>query len=1144
MKKTKYYIMTFLTTFLLCFTVNASTTTYEDIPNNSYIIGTHLFTSNISLTTRHIMLGSKTINGSTLDDMQILYKNPRGRLVDGLTGNAETMNSTYLIDYEDSTTTIYGTVEDDYAITEYQNTEIPNNSYIIGKHLFTSNISLTTRHIMLGAKTIVGNTLDDMQILYKNPRGRWIDGLSGQSITPNNTYLIKFVDLVGREKSDGYITLSEYEKEIVYGTDSITFNVTGSHGGAITVNDDNSISEVTTNGNVVTVSNLENLGFGTIIKISVNCGPTYEYKAATITYTIRVNKAPMNVPEVSINTDGIVSWNNVPGASYYQISYNNIDFMTAVSGEETIPLPSANEDVQNLTVTAYVRAMPDDNHIPSNESGRATVNVYRLRLTSGANIESVTGAGYYVSGKTVSINATVSEGYKLASWTVLIGNTPSDNFHVTITENTHLSAVADKTKLYMRYNGNGGTWQGNESYTVNAEGTVIFSDSGSIYESSLSYGKELPEGGLIDYNSNWFNWILDGYSVPVEEEYFITNGDIINTVNQNSIYSAEDLASFGGCNLKLNDCTITLKVNWQTHLINDKDFIKTDGTNFVKTGINGATGSGEVVNLSGFSLNGWLSRDIDLSPVTNVSKDSCGNQDQNRFANEYTDDNIQINYALLRNMYESDITTIPNTEDTYLENYLDFSSTLLQSNRVYKKVFELNEAYYTNYISESDIIKLKEIGVTSIRVPIDWSYFVKVTKYIGPANKPEVNCGSYYNGMNVYDYEYNLLNGFDSSYNIISDSYLDRRMQHLDWIVEVCRRNGIYVVFDLHTVPGSVSADEVITQRGGAKFFEKNGNTYTAKSSKAQETTIKIWKLIAKRFAGNPGVAGYELLNEPSISNSEDTIKFYKTLYNEIRSIDNDHTIIMESPMCRSVSHYLEYHKENKDYYSEKETYCDTNNSSSMPLPSEYNWQNVSYSVHDYFHDNNVVPNFDGDEYPDDINGNNIPVFVTQTDPDGNLILNIDLDNDNIDDTNLDLDGDGKLDEPVYEKEDIIMAVKNKVNQIVEERNHFGVPIYIGETNWWWQAKDYTWPELIDYYQEKGLSYNYNTYKASNDDAYSLIYSPGSNFSKADLRTDNYDTLMNKFSMNTLNGGYINNSQNYYKVIKCGWNSTSSICDN
>ena len=58
---------------------------------------------------------------------------------------------------------------------------------------------------MLGAKTISGNTLDDMKILYKNPRGRWIDGLSGQSITPNSIYSIKFVDLVAREKSDGYL---------------------------------------------------------------------------------------------------------------------------------------------------------------------------------------------------------------------------------------------------------------------------------------------------------------------------------------------------------------------------------------------------------------------------------------------------------------------------------------------------------------------------------------------------------------------------------------------------------------------------------------------------------------------------------------------------------------------------------------------------------------------------------------------------------------------------------------------------------------------------------------------------------------------------------------------------------------------------
>ena len=65
---------------------------------------------------------------------------------------------------------------------EITSNNIPNNSYVIGKHIFTDSTVLTTRHIMLAAKTIEGDTIDDMIIYYKTPRGKWIDGLSGETL--------------------------------------------------------------------------------------------------------------------------------------------------------------------------------------------------------------------------------------------------------------------------------------------------------------------------------------------------------------------------------------------------------------------------------------------------------------------------------------------------------------------------------------------------------------------------------------------------------------------------------------------------------------------------------------------------------------------------------------------------------------------------------------------------------------------------------------------------------------------------------------------------------------------------------------------------------------------------------------------------
>lgn len=73
--------------------------------------------------------------------------------------------------------------------------EIPNNSYVIGTHIFTSDMVLTTKHIMLASKTIEGNMLDDMIIYYKSPKGVWVDGLTGKKVNMPNKIKITNINL-------------------------------------------------------------------------------------------------------------------------------------------------------------------------------------------------------------------------------------------------------------------------------------------------------------------------------------------------------------------------------------------------------------------------------------------------------------------------------------------------------------------------------------------------------------------------------------------------------------------------------------------------------------------------------------------------------------------------------------------------------------------------------------------------------------------------------------------------------------------------------------------------------------------------------------------------------------------------------------
>jgi hypothetical protein len=165
---------------------------YTDLPNNSYIIGTNLYTKNVSLSTKNIMLAAKSIESDELYDMIIYYKNPRGKLIDVLGQKELTPPSKFIINYQDVTSTNENHVE--YFTINKSNDEIPNNSYIIGTYLFNGT-SLTTQHIMLAAKSIEDNELNEMVIYYKNPRGKWYSVLSGNPIDNIDTIKISHVNM-------------------------------------------------------------------------------------------------------------------------------------------------------------------------------------------------------------------------------------------------------------------------------------------------------------------------------------------------------------------------------------------------------------------------------------------------------------------------------------------------------------------------------------------------------------------------------------------------------------------------------------------------------------------------------------------------------------------------------------------------------------------------------------------------------------------------------------------------------------------------------------------------------------------------------------------------------------------------------------
>ena len=92
---------------------------------------------------------------------------------------------------------ILGNMKNAYA-TEIKTDDIANSTYVIGKCMFTRDISdkysgsLSTDVIMLAAKTIDSNNLEDMIIYYKNARGIWVNALNNEQVEMNETVEIEY----------------------------------------------------------------------------------------------------------------------------------------------------------------------------------------------------------------------------------------------------------------------------------------------------------------------------------------------------------------------------------------------------------------------------------------------------------------------------------------------------------------------------------------------------------------------------------------------------------------------------------------------------------------------------------------------------------------------------------------------------------------------------------------------------------------------------------------------------------------------------------------------------------------------------------------------------------------------------------------
>lgn len=171
------------------------------------------------------------------------------------------------------------------------------------------------------------------------------------------------------------------------------------------------------------------------------------------------------------------------------------------------------------------------------------------------------------------------------------------------------------------------------------------------------------------------------------------------------------------------------------------------------------------------------------------------------------------------------------------------------------------------HTTKNDIAALASLGFNSIRLPMHYAL------YTLPVEQEPVT------GANTW-----LEKGF-----ALTDSLLT-------W----CKQYKMYLILDLHATPGGQGHDLPIADRNPA-------HPSLWQSEPDREKTIALWKQLAQRYANEPWIGGYDIINEPNWGFDDENDQrgtaeqhniplkaLLKEITAAIRSVDKNHIIIIE----------------------------------------------------------------------------------------------------------------------------------------------------------------------------------------------------------------------------------------------------------
>jgi aryl-phospho-beta-D-glucosidase BglC (GH1 family) len=166
--------------------------------------------------------------------------------------------------------------------------------------------------------------------------------------------------------------------------------------------------------------------------------------------------------------------------------------------------------------------------------------------------------------------------------------------------------------------------------------------------------------------------------------------------------------------------------------------------------------------------------------------------------------------------------------------------------------------YRKNYIGEEDVKMLKDEGFNSIRLPMHYNLFIEEEA---------------------------------TNNHLKEEGFI-----FVDRLLKWCKKYEIYLILDMHAVPGGQSTDKFISDQYSPGLWDGNDKGTAAQY---QIKLIALWKEIARRYATEKWIGGYDLINEiqyyPSDRNLSVEIRnLYMQITAAIREVDKKHLIFIE----------------------------------------------------------------------------------------------------------------------------------------------------------------------------------------------------------------------------------------------------------